>query len=125
MYLMDTCAFLWFLEDNASLSIRARNIIRESENLYLSIASLWEIAIKKSIHKLSITKSIVELEEICNSFKITILPIKVKHLEKIQQLPMIHNDPFDRLIISAALEEDLLLITHDVKISQYDVKLFW
>ena len=125
MYLMDTCVFLWFLEDDVSLSERAKNKIIESEYLYLSIVSLWEIAIKKSIHKLSLSKSINELEEICNGLRITILPIKATYLERLQTLPMIHNDPFDRLIIATALEEKLQLITHDTKIRQYDVKLFW
>lgn len=80
---------------------------------------------KKSIHKLSLSKSINELEEICNGLRITILPIKATYLERLQTLPMIHNDPFDRLIIATALEEKLQLITHDTKIRQYDVKLFW
>ncbi len=125
MYLMDTCTFLWFLEDNVSLSKGAREVIEESENLYLSIASLWEIAIKKSIRKLDIEKSITELEEMCYNLQISILPIKSQYLERIQQLPMLHGDPFDRLIISTALEENLMLITCDMKIKQYDIKIYW
>lgn len=85
----------------AALSKGTKKLIEESENLYLSIASLWEIAIKKSIHKLSIEKSITELEEICHKLQIVILPIKSKYLERLRQLPMIHGDPFDRLIISS------------------------
>ncbi len=125
MYLMDTCTFLWFLEDNVSLSKGAREVIEESENLYLSIASLWEIAIKKSIRKLDIEKSITELEEMCYNLQISILPIKSQYLKRIQQLPMLHGDPFDRLIISTALEENLMLITCDMKIKQYDIKIYW
>lgn len=123
MYLMDTCAFLWFLEDNEALSKDTKKAMEESKNLYLSIASLWEIAIKKSIHKLNIEKSITELEKICIDLQIEILPIKSQYLERIQALPMIHSDPFDRLIISTALEEDLTLITQDAKVVQYDVKM--
>lgn len=99
MYLMDTCVFLWFLEDDARLSPKAREVI-ESSGLYLSIASFWEIAIKKSIHKPA-------------------------YLEQIQQLPMIHNDPFDRLIMATAKEENLTLITYDTKIRKYDIKVLW
>lgn len=124
MYLIDTCAFLWFLEDNDALSTEARKVMQESENLYLSVASLWEIAIKKSIGKLEISKSITELEEICHHLQIEILPIKSRYLERIQKLPMIHGDPFDRLIISTALEEKLALVTQDAKIEQYGIKLY-
>lgn len=125
MYLMDTCAYLWFLENSDELSSKSKNAMKKSENLYLSVASLWEIAIKKSIHKLTIEKSITDIEKICYDLKITILPIKSQYLERIQQLPMIHSDPFDRLIIATALEEDLSLITHDAKIMQYNVKIYW
>ncbi len=61
MYLLDTCAFLWFLDDNPKLSTKAKNTIEKSNDIYLSIASLWEIAIKKSIHKLDIEESILDL----------------------------------------------------------------
>lgn len=125
MYLMDTCAYLWFLEDSEVLSAKSMDVMKKSEDLYLSIASLWEIAIKKSIGKLDIKKSMVELEEICHDLKIVVLPMKTKYLDKIQRLPMIHGDPFDRLIIATALEEDLSVITHDAKIMQYDVKTCW
>ena len=125
MYLLDTCAFLWFLDDNPSLSKRARDIIGRSNDMYLSVASLWEIAIKKAIHKLDLDESIVELEMICNQYGIVILPIKIPYLERIGQLSMIHGDPFDRLIIATALEEGLSLITHDSNIRRYEIDLIW
>ena len=125
MYLLDTCALLWFLEDNPKLSKKARDIIGKSNNLCLSIASLWEIAIKKTIHKLDMEESITDLEAICMMYGINILPIKTQYLERIQRLPMIHGDPFDRLIISTALEEKLVLITHDANIIKYEVELLW
>lgn len=125
MYLMDTCAFLWFLDDNPNLSVKARDAIGRSKDLYLSVATLWEIAIKKTIHKLSLRESVTDLEEICNDFRITILPVKTRYLEKIQKLPLIHGDPFDRLIMATALEENLRLITCDSNIRKYDIELFW
>ena len=125
MYLIDTCALLWFLDDNPKLSEKAKNVIGKSNDLYLSIASLWEIAIKKTIHKLDIEETITNLENICIDYGITILPIKIPYLEKIQQLTLIHNDPFDRLIIATALEEKLTLITHDSNIQKYDINLLW
>lgn len=80
---------------------------------------------KKAIRKLDIEESITDLETICMHYGITNLPIKIPYLEKIQQLPPIHNDPFDRLIMATALEEQLLLITHDSNIKKYDMPLFW
>ena len=125
MYLIDTCALLWFLDDNPKLSEKAKDMIGKSNDLYLSIASLWEISIKKAIHKLDIEETITDLENICIHYGITVLPIKIPYLEKIQQLPLIHNDPFDRLIIATTLEEKLTLITHDSNIQKYDINLFW
>ena len=125
MYLIDTCAFLWFLDDNPNLSMRARDAIGRSRDLYLSIATLWEIAIKKTIHKLNLAESVTDLEEICNDYGITILPVKTRYLEMVQKLPLIHGDPFDRLIMATALEEKLVLITCDSNIRKYDIELFW
>ena len=125
MYLMDTCALLWFLDDNGQLSEKAKDIIGKSDDLYFSIASLWEIAIKKTIRKLDIEESVTDIERICDDYGICILPIKTKYLERVQILPMIHADPFDRLIMATALEEGMKLITHDSKIQQYDVELVW
>lgn len=121
MYLLDTCAFLWFLDDSPKLSLNARDIIGKSDGLYLSIVSLWEIAIKKTIKKLDIEETIIDLENICRRYGITILPIKISYLEKIQKLPPIHGDPFDRMIISTALDENLNLITHDSNIRKYNI----
>ncbi len=125
MYLTDTCALLWFLDDDGHLSKKAKDVIGKNEDVYLSVASLWEIAIKKSIRKLDIEESVTDIERICDDYGITILPIKTRYLERIQTLPMYHSDPFDRLIIATALEEGMTLITHDTKIRQYDIKLVW
>ena len=124
-YLMDTCAWLWFLSDDEKLSSKARKIIESSDDLYFSIASLWEIAIKKTIKKLDMEESITDIERLCDEYGISILPIKTKYLERLQLLPMIHSDPFDRLIMATAIEENMSLITHDSKIRQYDLLLIW
>ena len=83
------------------------------------------IAIKKTIKKLDIEESITDLENICNKYDIMILPVKTRYLERIQQLPMIHGDPFDRLIMATALEENFRLITHDSNIRNFLIDLFW
>ena len=98
MLLLDTCAFIWFLEDSPKLSREAKNTIENREMVYLSIASVWEIAIKKSLGKLEIKQTIVELARICHDSDITILPIKTGYLDNLETLPKIHGDPFDRLM---------------------------
>lgn len=120
MILLDTCALLWFLHDDPMLPERMAKRIEESERAYLSIASLWEVAIKKTIKKLDIPETVKELEEKCEEKQIFILPIKIDYLERIQNLPMIHADPFDRLIIATAIEENLTLLTDDNKIRLYE-----
>ena len=126
MFLLDTCALLWFLHDDPSLPERVAKKIEESENVYLSIASLWEVAIKKAIKKLDIPEMVKELEEKYGEKQIDILPIKTDYLERIQNLPMIHGDPFDRLIMATAIEEKLTLLTEDRKIKLYeDVTQYW
>jgi PIN domain nuclease of toxin-antitoxin system len=74
---------------------------------------------------LDIEESVTDIERICDDYGISILPIKTKYLERVQMLPMIHADPFDRLIMATALEEGMELITYDSKIQQYDVELVW
>ena len=125
MYLLDTCALLWFMDDSSALSQRAKDVIGKSETLYISIAAFWEIAIKKTIGKLDIAESIFEIRDICDNYGIVILPIKIEYLGRIQTLPRIHNDPFDRLMIATALEENLPLITHDSNIGKYDISTYW
>ena len=95
MYLIDTCAFIWYLEGSSSLSERARAILDTEEDVYLSLTSLWEIAIKKTIKKLELNKTTAELQTLCESGEICILPIDAKYFDTIQHLPLIHGDPFD------------------------------
>ena len=108
-----------FRSDDPMLPERVAKRIEESEKAYLSIASLWEVAIKKTIKKLDIPETVKELEKKCEEKQIFILPIKTDYLERIQNLPMIHADPFDRLIMATAIEENLTLLTDDGKIRLY------
>ncbi len=126
-YLIDTCAFIWYVLNDKNLSQRVKNIILSSDNVYISYATLWEIAIKQTTGKLqSITMSAYEIAELCRDNGIIILPLKLSYLERIKQLPLIHKDPFDRIIIATAIEEDLTLLTNDSEIIKYkDVKTLW
>ena len=126
-YLVDTCSFIWYVLNDKNLSQRVKNIILGSDSVYISYATLWEIAIKQTTGKLkSITMSAYEIAELCRDNGIIILPLKLSYLERIKQLPLIHKDPFDRIIIATAIEEDYTLLTNDSEIIKYkDVKTLW
>ena len=125
MYLLDTNALLFFLYDSGKLSKRASDINHNDKKISVSIVSMWEIAIKSSIGKLEIKSSISKIAETCEKEQFDILPIKPFHLDEIGRLPAIHGDPFDRLIISQAISENLIIITKDGTIPMYNVKVLW
>ena len=118
-YLLDTCVFLYYLEGNRKLSKKAIDIIMSDSSIYLSQASLWEIAIKKTINKLEIKDSTYELIKKCDESGIILSPIRNKYFDTIQRLPLIHGDPFDRLIIATAVEEKLHVVTDDGQFKKY------
>ena len=99
--LLDTHAFLWFIEGNLNLSARARQLIEDENNQrFLSIASLWEISIKVSIGKLELGIPFTEFfQEQVYGNAIALLEIQAEHLDILAKLPFYHKDPFDRLII--------------------------
>ena len=101
------------------MSERARTILNHEEDVFLSLTTLWEIAIKKTISKLELNKTTTQLQELCERAGIQILPIDAKYFDTIQNLPRIHGDPFDRLIIATAKEERLVIVTDDEKIKLY------
>ena len=125
MILLDTHSLIWFMYDDSQLSELALSEIKSEEKVYVSIVSLWEIAIKQSIGKINISNTIQEIADKCYEADVSILPISAVHLDQIRQLPDIHSDPFDRLLISQAITEDLAIITRDTMISLYDVKTIW
>ncbi|MCL2238313.1 MAG: type II toxin-antitoxin system VapC family toxin, partial [Treponema sp.] len=115
-----------FFNGNDALSDTAKRTILDISNIkYLSIASAWEVTIKLSIGKLDIdgkTKDFISDAEI-NGF--IILPIKLSHLTALETLPMIHRDPFDRLLVATAQAEEMTLITVDENIQRYEVSQIW
>ncbi len=126
-FLLDTHAFLWFIDGNQNLSITAKNAIEAPTNQrYLSIASLWEIAIKVSIGKLEIGMTLTELvkREVYGN-AINLLEIHSEHLDTLTALPFHHKDPFDRLILSQGLSENIAIITKDSLFANYPVNLIW
>jgi len=125
-YLLDTHTAIWFFNGDTQLSEAAQQIIRDRSNpLYLSIASAWEVAIKVGIGKLNINGRTADFLQDAETSNIAILPIKSAHLSALETLPMIHRDPFDRLLIATALAEEMTLITSDENIVKYDVPQIW
>lgn len=118
--LIDTHIFLWFIWGNSNLAIKIRELIEDRNNqIYLSIASLWEMAIKVNIGKLKINQPF----EVIIPNEINLLPIRFHHLNTLISLPLNHKDPFDRLIISQAISEKLNVISVDENFKNYNISL--
>jgi len=125
--LLDTHTFIWFSEDNASLSQTAKASIENIENdVYLSTVSLWEITIKVPLKKLTLNKTLSDIFKYIPEPSFEYLDIKPSHLLKLSILDFIHKDPFDRMLVAQAMAEDMVLVTKDENIWQYpSVKLLW
>ena len=125
-YLLDTHVLIWFLNGDKALSTKVRKAI-ESENAinFISIASLWEIAIKISLDRLSIKVSFEKLSAELEKNNFQILPITFNDTIILSTLPFHHRDPFDRLIISQSISNDFTLISKDKEFAQYKIKLLW
>lgn len=125
-FLLDTHTFLWFINGDKKLPISIKNKIEDTKiPCFLSVASLWEIAIKLQIKKLQINMSFEDLYKLAKQNDIEILEIGESHLNIFINVDFIHKDPFDRLIISQAISEDLILITKDKGLKNYNVKQQW
>ena len=124
-FLLDTNALIYTLCNPSGLSKTANKIITFEQELHVSIVSFWEIAIKQSIGKLAIKSTIPEIEKICIERDIRILSILSDEIESVKSLPQIHKDPFDRLIISQAITNNLCIITSDLMMPKYNVKTLW
>ena len=118
--LLDTHILLWWLANNRKLSARGREAIAAADQLvFVSAASGWEIAIKKAIGKLSAPDDLIGvLEE--NQF--IELPVRLAHTAQVEILPAIHQDLFDRLLVAQAMQENLVLMTHDPQLARYPVE---
>jgi PIN domain nuclease of toxin-antitoxin system len=115
--LIDTQILLWALMDDARLTAEARKLIVEADEVFVSAASIWEIAIKAAINKLDADPDEVVGAVAASGFKE--LPVTAAHAAGVAKLPHHHRDPFDRLLVSQALCEPLRLLTHDVQLEQY------
>ncbi len=125
-YLLDTQALIWVLEQNPRLSANAQNIVAGgSARLAVSIVSFWEMAIKISIGKLTVQFSLEDAFRDLPQNGLDILPIQPAHILQVRDLPLLHRDPFDRIIIAQAIAEDLTLISSDNIFGQYPARVVW
>ena len=123
-YLLDTHTFIWWLNNSPELSTTAKKIISSPDNsIFVSHANYWEIAIKVSIGHLTFPLESLESELQLNGFEL--LSIKTSHILQSASLPMLHRDPFDRMLIAQAQMESLNLITVDQHIQQYALSWSW
>lgn len=124
MYLLDTHAIIWYVSGSTELSQTAKDIM-ETKRCFFSFASLWEIAIKQAKGTLQFNIDIPKLKTVLEDEEFIYLPPTEFDAEAIKALPDIHKDPFDRLLIAQAIENNLTIVTTDPKILQYNVKTIW
>ncbi len=129
-YLIDPHVFLWFVGNAKELSKTAKNLIEDEKNeIFISIASLWEISIKTALGKLTIKGNYESVIDDVTDNSIQILPVNFAHTVEQNRLPFHHRDPFDRIIVSQAMVENMNFISADAIFDDYlkgfPVKRIW
>ena len=125
--LLDTHTFLWLVNGDPSLSAAARSLLDDLGNdLYLSMASPWELAIKVGTGKLALARPVREyVETYLAPTRVTLLPVTMAHIAVVATLPRHHGDPFDRLIISQAIVENIAVVSIDPAFDAYPIVRRW
>lgn len=124
-YLLDSCIWIFLLTGDTRLRNSQKKVILDTQNtIYISVVSVWEMSVKVNKGKLKLPKPLQSLIfEACVKDNFKILNLDVFSVLNGQNLPEYHKDPFDRILISQAIDNDLTIITSDTKFSNYDVKL--
>jgi PIN domain nuclease of toxin-antitoxin system len=127
MVLLDTHTLLWWIAEDARLSHRARDVMADGRNAVLvSAASGWEIAIKAGLGRIELPRPVGPfLSEQLRQNQMDVLPIQMSHALRVQELPPLHRDPFDRMLVAQAQLERLPILTADPSIARYDVETLW
>jgi PIN domain nuclease of toxin-antitoxin system len=121
--LLDTHVLLWWRDNSPNLSARARSVIADPANeILVSIATLWEIIIKRGLGKLRFPD---DLEDVLHEESFTLVPIGFRHLRCLETLPLLHRDPFDRMLVAQAMIEGAPLITNDTALVRYGAPVLW
>ena len=123
--LLDTHTFIWAITDERRLSPRAHSLIASSE-LWWSVVSLWEAIQKAQVGKLSLQLPAGPfLTGELSSNHVRLLPVSLSHVLRVEELPLHHRDPFDRLLIAQSIEEGWPIITADPWFARYPVDVIW
>ncbi len=123
--LLDTHALIWFVSNDLNLPVSTRDKIESADDVFLSIASLWEMAIKLNIGKLVLQGNFEDIEPQLNAAGITILPLTFADTVQFRYLPLHHRDPFDRILVAQAINHSLVLVSRDVAFDAYDLQRLW
>lgn len=125
-YLIDTQILIWIFGEEKKLPKPILDVIlNPSNDIFVSYASFWELAIKLSLNKIKLPIRLNEFVKDVKANQIHILSIELGHILKVEELPFFHSDPFDRLIIAQSIVEDLVIISSDEKFKEYEIKLIW
>lgn len=125
--LLDTHSFLWFIGGDEHLSLTARALIEDATNdVFLSVASLWEMAIKISLGRLQLAQPFETfIPQQMSLNRVGVLGITISHIAKVATLPFHHRDPFDRLLIAQALVEQMPIVGRDPEFDAYGITRLW
>jgi len=125
--LLDTHTFLWLVEGNPNLSVAAKIALADPANdLFLSVASVWELAIKVGNQKLTLSDPFdLYVGKWTTSYQIAMLPVLAPHAFAVVGLPNHHRDPFDRILIAQTFVEGMTLVSADAKLPPYSVPIIW
>jgi len=125
--LLDTCSFLWIVQEPEKISLISKHAFEEPSNkVYLSSVATWEIALKYSIGKLPLPiPPRIFIPEALAAHEIATLDLSPNDTFHLQELPSLHRDPFDRMLICQAIEHGLTILTPDEAIQRYPVKTLW
>jgi PIN domain nuclease of toxin-antitoxin system len=123
--LIDMHALLWGIQDEEKLSRRVRTLLPKSD-LWISVASLWEIIAKVQVGKLNLPRPVGDyLSAKLKANGVLVLQITFDHVKRLEELPIHHRDPFDRMLIAQSIEEKLPVITSDPLFKRYPVEVIW
>lgn len=124
--LLDTHTFIWFFNGDEQLSLKAKRMIEDPKNhKYVSIASIWEVAIKIGLKKLVFDGNTSEVWELMKNNGFHLLQISVDHTTVYETLEFVHRDPFDRILVAQAIVENLTIISRDENIQKYNIRTNW
>ena len=125
MFLLDTHTLIWFLDNDSRLPLGTKRQIESAEAVCVSIVSLWEIAIKINIGKLTLITNFQAIEQNLIEQDISILPINITAIQAYLTLPLHHRDPFDRILIAQSIDLALTVVSCDRQFDAYPVTRLW